>query len=78
MLIINNLTTFRPGTLEILIQRPKKQKKLQVTEGLSKKILRGQQSARTTWEERLAGWIALAHSESILLTYIPIFFKNTR
>ena len=26
MLIINNRTTFRPGTLEILIQRPKKRK----------------------------------------------------
>ena len=27
MLIINNRTTFRPGTFEILIQRPKKHKK---------------------------------------------------
>ena len=27
MLIINNRTTFRPGTLEILIQRPEKHKK---------------------------------------------------
>ena len=33
MLIINNLFTFRPGTLEILIQRPKKHKITQGTEG---------------------------------------------
>ena len=42
-MLINNRTTFRPGTFEILIQRPKKHKKSQGIMGTSKKILRGHQ-----------------------------------